>query len=170
MMGSETISLLKRYPLFDGLSDEELGFVAQIVKIRNVDAGTTIIAENETGGEVFLLEDGVVDVQKTLTVLMSHSELGTKERSFIRLTGTDRCFFGEMVLFGTKERSATVRAVTRCKVFVVRDSDFLALCETNPRIGYVVLSTIARILSEHLRRANSDILKLTTALSLALSE
>ncbi len=100
---------------------------------------------------------------------MSHTELGTKERSFVRLTGTDRCFFGEMVLFGTNERSATVRAVTRCKVFVVRDIDFLALCETNPRIGYVVLSTIARILSEHLRRANSDILKLTTALSLALS-
>ncbi len=168
-MSSETVSLLKRYPLFEGLSDDELGLVARIVTVRTIEAGTTIIAENETGGEVYLLEDGVVDVHKTLTVMMSHSELGTKERSFIRLTGADRCFFGEMVLFGTKERSATVRAVTRCKVFVIRDGDFLALCETNPRIGYIVLSTIAKILSEHLRRANGDILKLTTALSLALS-
>ena len=168
-MSSETVSLLTRYPLFVDLTDEELRLVARIVTVRDIEAGTTIISENETGDELYLLEDGVVDIQKTLTVMMSRSELGTKERSFVRLTGTDRCFFGEMVLFGTKERSATVRAVTRCKVFVIRDSDFLALCETNPRIGYVVLSTIARIISEHLRRANNDILKLTTALSLAFS-
>jgi CRP-like cAMP-binding protein len=87
----------------------------------------------------------------------------------MRLKGSDHCFFGEMVLFGNKERSATVRAVTSCSLYIIRDAEFLALCNKHPRIGYMVLTTIARILSDNLRKANNDILKLTTALSLALS-
>ncbi len=67
-MNVETVALLKRYPLFDGLMDEEYALVARIVTVRDIEAGTTIIAENETGGELYLLEDGVVDIQKTLTV------------------------------------------------------------------------------------------------------
>lgn len=160
---------LREFSLFSSLCEDELAFVADIVRTCSIEAGTVIISENEQGSELFLLEDGVVDVQKNLTIITSHTEFGTKERSFVRLAGTDHCFFGEMVLFGNKERSATVRAVTPCRLHVIRDTDFLALCNAHPRIGYMVLTTIARILSDNLRKANTDILKLTTALSLALS-
>lgn len=155
--------------LFKGLSDKELKLVSEIVKKTEVEAGSIIICEGDTGNELFLLEEGVVDIHKTLTIVTSKHEFGTKERSFIRLSGEDHCFFGEMTLFGSGERSATVNAVTKCQLFVIKGEDFLKLCDNHPRIGYTVVTNIVLIISEYLRKTNDDVIKLTTALSLALS-
>lgn len=168
-MSEESVQKLKEFSLFKGLSEHELDLVSRIVTTGEKEAGEIIISENEPGDELYLLEEGVVDILKTLTIVTSRNEFGTKERSFIRLTGENHCFFGEMALFGKKERSATVKAVTKCRLFIIKDSDFLSLCEREPRIGYVVLTNIALILSDYLRKANDDVIKLTTALSLALS-
>jgi CRP/FNR family transcriptional regulator, cyclic AMP receptor protein len=168
-MSDVSVQKLMDFSLFKGLSEYELGRISKIVKTGEKEAGATIVSEKDPGNELYLLEEGVVDILKTLTIVTSRNEFGSKERSFIRLTGENHAFFGEMVLFGKKERSATVKAVTKCRLFIIRENDFLSLCEQEPRIGYIVLTNIALILSDHLRRANEDIIKLTTALSLALS-
>ena len=155
--------------LFKGLPDKELKFVSDIVKRKEVEAGSIIISEGDEGNELFLLEEGTVDIHKTLTIITSKHEFGTKERSFIRLSGEDHCFFGEMALFGSGERSATVNAVTKCQLLVIEGDDFLKLCDDHPIIGYIVVTNIALILSDYLRKTNDDVIKLTTALSLALS-
>ena len=155
--------------LFNGLSDKELKLVSDIVKRKEVKTGSIIINEGDTGNELFLLDEGTVDIHKTLTFVTSKHELGTKERSFIRLSGEDHCFFGEMALFGSGKRSATVNAVTKCQLLVIEGDDFLKLCDDHPKIGYIVVTNIALILSDYLRKTNDDVIKLTTALSLALS-
>ena len=47
---------------------------------------------------------------------------------------------------------------------------FIAFCEKEPSIGFRIVLTISRIISSRLRKTNEDVLKLTTALSLALSK
>ncbi|MFC1552211.1 cyclic nucleotide-binding domain-containing protein [Candidatus Latescibacterota bacterium] len=169
-MSDVDIKRLKDFEsLFRGLTDKELKHISGIMKRKDVNTGKIIINEGETGNELFLLEEGVVDVNKTLTIVTSKNEFGTKERSFIRLTGENHCAFGEMALFGNGERSATVKAVTKCKLFVLESEDFINLCKEYPQIGYTVVTNIALILSAHLRKTNDDVIKLTTALSLALS-
>ena len=160
---------LKDYSLFNSLSDKELKLIENIGEEREVTAGSIIINEGDIGEDLYLLEEGVVDIYKTLTIVTSKNEFGTKERSFIRLTGDDHCYFGEMALFGSGERSATVRAVTKCQLIVIKNSDFRKLCENEPRIGYIVVTNIALMLAQYLRKTNEDVIKLTTALSLALS-
>ena len=169
-MSDVSIKRLKDFEsIFKGLTDRELKLVSDIMKRKDVNAGAIIINEGETGNELFLLEEGVVDVNKTLTIVTSKNEFGTKERSFIRLSGENHCAFGEMALFGNGERSATVKAVTKCKLYVLESNDFIDLCREYPQIGYTVVTNIALILAEHLRKTNDDVIKLTTALSLALS-
>ena len=169
-MTEVSIKRLKDFEsIFRGLTDKELKLISDIMKRKDVNAGTIIINEGETGNELFLLEDGVVDVNKTLTIVTSKNEFGTKERSFIRLSGENHCAFGEMALFGNGERSATVKAVTKCKLYVLESGDFIELYKEHPKIGYTVVTNIALILAEHLRKTNDDVVKLTTALSLALS-
>ena len=160
---------LKDYSLFNSLSDKELKLIENIGEEREVTAGSIIINEGDIGEDLYLLEEGVVDIYKTLTIVTSKNEFGTKERSFIRLTGDNHCYFGEMALFGSGERSATVRAVTKCQLIVIKNSDFRKLCENEPRIGYIVVTNIALMLAQYLRKTNEDVIKLTTALSLALS-
>ena len=168
-MSKLTIQQLKEFSLFRGLEDDELALLIQILRREEAEPGKLIISENEFGNELYLLDEGTVDISKTLTIVTSRNEFGAQERSFIRLTGADHCFFGEMALFGNRERSATVKAVTKCVLYAMEDTGFFTLCESNPRIGYIVLTNIAVILSDYLRKANEDVLKLTTALSLALS-
>lgn len=168
-MRSGDVKKLKAFSLFNGLTDDELKHIAEIVAVKDVDAGSTIISEGEVGDDLFLLEEGVVDIHKTLTIVTAKHDFGTKERSFIRLTGEQHPYFGEMALFGNGERSATVNAVTQCKLMVIRNGDFHVLCENKPRIGYIIVTNIALMLSNYLRKTNEDVIKLTTALSLALS-
>ncbi|HUT62474.1 MAG TPA: cyclic nucleotide-binding domain-containing protein [Anaerolineae bacterium] len=160
---------LKDYSLFNSLSDKELKLIENIGEEREVTAGSIIINEGDIGEDLYLLEEGVVDIYKTLTIVTSKNEFGTKERSFVRLTGDEHCYFVEMALFGSGERSATVRAVTKCQLIVIKNSDFRKLCENEPRIGYIVVTNIALMLAQYLRKTNEDVIKLTTALSLALS-
>jgi len=168
-MSGGDISKLRVFSLFKGLADRELRLICDIVAKTKVDAGYVIIQEGDVGDDLFLLDQGVVDIHKTLTIVTSRHDFGTKERSFIRLTGEQHPYFGEMALFGNGERSATVKAVTRCELFVIKNDDFRTLCESEPKVGYVVVTNIALILSEYLRKTNEDVIKLTTALSLALS-
>jgi hypothetical protein len=51
----------------------------------------------------------------------------------------------------------------------ISKSDFLRLAEQNPRVGYKVTRNIAQLLCSRLRKADEDAIKLTTALSMALS-
>ncbi len=76
-----------------------------------------------------------------------------------------------MVLFDDKaERTATVITTTQCLFAVLKKSDIiLNLAETNSEIGYPLFKNIASVLALRLKKANNDILKLTTALSLILS-
>lgn len=155
--------------LLDGLSADELSRLSSIVAESAVEAGSVIITEGEAGDKLYLLADGVVDVFRTLTIVTSRNEFGTKERSFSRLSGGDHCFFGETAILGSGERTATVKAVTRCVLFEINADAFRALAAEHPSIGYVMVTNIARMLAGYLRKANDDVIKLTTALSLALS-
>ena len=155
--------------IFDGLSDAELKSIARIVTKEQAEADSLIITEGEDCDELYLLEDGVVDVHRTLTIVSSRHDFGTKERSFSRLDGNLQCSFGEIALIGGGTRTATVKAVTNCSLLVIDGKRFMTLCKNQPNIGYIVTRNIALILVEYLRKANDDVLKLTTALSLALS-
>jgi CRP-like cAMP-binding protein len=74
-----------------------------------------------------------------------------------------------MALFESETRSATITASEDCLVFEVKRRDFDALCERHPKLGYKLVKKIAAVLCERVRKGNQDILKLSTALSIALS-
>jgi CRP-like cAMP-binding protein len=116
---------------------------------------------------MYIIQEGTVEISRTLTLKITRSDFGQKEKTFIRLGGG--FFFGEMALLENDVRSATVTTVTECSFFVMLNQDFDRHCEKLPEIGYHILRNIARTLATRLRRNNQDILKLTTALSLALT-
>ena len=76
-----------------------------------------------------------------------------------------------MSIFGTKElRTATVKAISDCKMGEISKFDLLQLCENNNKICYIVMSNICSIITDNLINANKNILKLTTAFSLILDK
>jgi CRP-like cAMP-binding protein len=61
-----------------------------------------------------------------------------------------------------------VVADTDCVLGELAASDINNLVEKNARFGILFYRNLAKVLADRLRKANRDILKLTTALTLAL--
>ena len=160
---------ISRFSIFAGLALEQQQRVAQIIVQKDFDTGEMIAKEGEQGDELFLLLMGEVEVSKRLTLLGENENMDTKDKSLIHLKSEFAPYFGEMaILKKDSKRSATVKAIKECRVGVIKRNDLKQLCETNKELGYLILLNIAKHLAENLEKANQDILKLTTAFSLAL--
>ncbi|MDP1675742.1 MAG: cyclic nucleotide-binding domain-containing protein [Bacteroidota bacterium] len=163
------IEFLEKIPLFVGLQRSEMEQIRSIMTVRTIIEGSFIIRENEQGHEMFILLDGEVEVSRTLLLKISGSGMDQRDKLLNKLTANDYAFFGEMGLFDEKyERSASVIAKTRCSVAVLERDTFFKLAESDKGIGYVILKNILKIVSDRLEKTSKDVLKLTTALSLAL--
>jgi len=163
------IEFLEKIPLFIGLKRNELEQVRSIMSVRTITEGSFIIRENEQGNEMFVLLDGEVEVSRSLLLKIAGSGMNQRDKLLNKLTANDYAFFGEMGLFDEQyERSASVIAKTRCSVAVLERDSFFHLAESDKGIGYIILKNILKIVSDRLEKTSKDVLKLTTALSLAL--
>jgi len=161
------IESLKRFALFDGLDDEQLRSVAKIIRTKTIKRESNVIEEGELGDELFLLLKGEIVITKQL-VLFDSGEVDHKEKSLITLKDSYNIFIGEMSLFGDDKRSATVTALTEVTVGILSRHQVENLSKTDPALGYHLFYNIGQKITENLRKANKDILKLTTAFCMAL--
>ncbi|MCX6139151.1 MAG: cyclic nucleotide-binding domain-containing protein [Ignavibacteriales bacterium] len=168
-MTTITIDFLRRIPIFTGIPDEKLEKVRRTLVQRHAEKGTVIVKEGELGSEMFILLQGEVVISRSLLLKIQGHGMDQRDKSLTRLTGKDHAFFGEMALAEEHlERTASVSAQTDCELAVVSREAFFKLVETDKEIGYFVWKGIARSLSTRLEKTTEDVLKLATALSLAL--
>ncbi len=165
------IERLRNVRLLWGLNDDLLGAIASIVRPEDVPASKVIIQEGTEGDTLYILLEGKVQVSRSLTLKVGSRSFEERDKSLVVLDGADdpRPYFGEMSLIDRSPRSATVASITPCKLLVVTKDDFERLCESNHALGFYLLRNMAEELCAKLRRSNQDVLKLTTALSIALS-
>jgi len=160
---------LNEYPFFKGLSPEEIRTFYPIVQIRHYKTDEQIIHEGDTGGFMFLLLEGEVEISQALTFPLSEGSRDTREKTFICLTHENRPFIGEMSLIQPQiPRSANVKAQKPCVIGIIKNDDLEKLALQHPHIGVVIMRNIACKLANDLRTANQNVLKLTTALSLIM--
>lgn len=164
------IDFLKSISLLEDLSEEELDLFARILKPQKYKEGDTIIVENEEGDSLFIFKEGRVQVSSQITMKVGSHSWSEVEKSFATLDASIMNFFGEMSLITGAPRSATIKAISPCTLFEITKQDFETLSDEHPHIGYKVMKKIGATLSNRIRQMNGNILKLTTALSIALSK
>ncbi|OGO13055.1 MAG: hypothetical protein A2Y93_01870 [Chloroflexi bacterium RBG_13_68_17] len=143
----DLIAVLKTVELFDGLEPLELEAVAALCHERTYQAGQVITTQGEIGDDLFVVCDGFVEV------LLSRLPNDQAPRTMVHL-GRGQ-IFGEMALVDHGPRSATVRAlVNGTAVQIIYRQDFAALCDSNYRLGFVVMRNMAADLSFKLRHRN----------------
>ncbi len=140
---------LRAFPLLSGISDEDLRILAGLLKERRTSAGENIITEGESGDEVYVLLEGMVDIIKT-TIFGDRFVVAT-------LDANAHCVFGEMAMIDSDKRSATVRAKTDCVTFSVTRKDFDRFCEEHPRSGVELLRMISINLVRNIRLENNNL-------------
>ncbi|WP_031484467.1 cyclic nucleotide-binding domain-containing protein [Maridesulfovibrio frigidus] len=162
----------KSIPMFDGLNSEELSHVRDIFTKVAVRAGTHIISEGEEGDEMFILIDGKVKISKAMLIKgmsLPLSEVKNPRKVLANLDDTTFPVFGEIALIDNDQRSATVTVVEDSDFLITNRDKFFDLIQKHPVTGNKLLLKIGKRLSATVRRNNGELVKLTTALALALS-
>jgi len=162
--------VLKALPILRDLEEEELKIFLKVTRRVRFPQGKTIIKEGEIGETMYIIEEGTVEISKTLVMKMGREDFQDRDKILTRLSAEDHAVIGEVALFEQGKRTATVVAVTACSLLEVTRANFMKLGEENPKIGYKITRNIAQMLCSRLRKADEDTVKLTTALSIALSK
>jgi len=166
MASVEDAAFFRKIFLFQDLEDRELEQVLSRTLPREFPAGLVIIQEGDPGDSLFIMVSGEVEITKQLTLVLDEDT--PKERVMIRLKAEDGVYFGEMSLLESDPRSATVTALSDCRLLELYQKDFLELVQKDPAMGVKLLLRLAQLLYRHLRKTNQDVVKLTTALAISL--
>ena len=159
------------YRIFNNLNQEQIRRFENVIDHRNFASEEVIFAEGEVGDSLYLLMDGEVEINQALTLQLSKNDYDTREKSIINLSSKIHPVFGEMSLLGTDDkRTATVKAISDCKMGIIMKKDPFQICESAPEIGFTIMNNVASIVTDNLTNANKNVLKLTTAFSLILEK
>src|SRR5579864_1075714 len=132
---SETLT---RVPIFSGLSEAELSFLAQRTVSRRFSAGETVFAEGEPCAGLFVVESGHVRIFKS-------SPGGREQVLSIEGPGSS---VAELPVFDGGNYPASVTAIDDANLLFVSKQDFQSLCITHPQVSLKVL----RVVGARLRR------------------
>lgn len=125
---STKVDLLRRVPLFKGLSQRQLEQVARLVDEYEAPAGKRLATAGEAGRELFIIVSGQVRVSlpRGRTVRLGPGE-----------------FFGEISLVDGGPRSASVEAMTPMRLLVVGRREFWALLNEAPSLNASIMCALA---------------------------
>lgn len=139
--------------LFQGLTQEQLSRVAEIIKVRDVAMGAVIVDERGYGDTVYLIDKGRVAVRIA-------SPEGDRIVADLRAPkgveiSYEGDFFGEMCLLDLEPRCATVVAEEDCVLWEINRDDLYWLFGDDKELQLRILLTVARVLSRRLHMMDS---------------
>ena len=141
--GEETARLLGRVPIFAGLKEEQLRDLASVAVPRSWSAGEVIFREGDAGDTCYVIQSGSV------RVIRNHSDGRTI--TLAELKQGD--LFGELAMFDTEHRSATVEAAEDTAAVALLAVDMRRLLSRHPDMALKLLAAFA----DRLRQANERI-------------
>ena len=140
---------LKKFPLLQGISDQDLSYLSTLLKEKKTKAGEDIIKEGDSGSEMYILTEGTVDIIKT-TVYGDPFIVATLDSEM-------HCVFGEMAMLDNDKRSATVRAKSDCRTLYIDRNNFDEFCNSHPDSGVKFLRLIGINLVRNIRSENNNL-------------
>jgi CRP/FNR family transcriptional regulator, cyclic AMP receptor protein len=164
--------IFKDIGILKGLPDEQIKQLFDHCQRIEAQKGDIIMEEGEDRHSMFFFLDGEVVISNTMTMKATGRGGGFSEveKSLVKLSAGMVSVLGEMSIIEELPRSATVKAFSTCVMYEISKSDFEAFTAKYPEIGSKIIYNIAKILCHRVRRSNSDIIKLSTALSIAVSK
>lgn len=135
---------LKRCKLFDNMTDDEIASVTKDLQTTVVPTGKSVISENASGDNLYIIIKGSVAITKDLA---ENYEDMVAELNVLEVGN----FFGEMALVDNQPRCANVISRDNVEVMTIpKDRFFSQIAYTNPK----VLFNLIRTLSWRLRDTN----------------
>jgi CRP/FNR family transcriptional regulator, cyclic AMP receptor protein len=135
---TELKQFIRDVPLFAGLLPSELDRIALVMHPLQLKAGELICSEGDPGHQFYVIADGEAAVE--------HGG-----HTVAKLHPGD--YFGELALLDRGPRSASVRALSDSRLYVLNEQSFVGVLNEVPALAQKLLASLAKRLREAESRA-----------------
>lgn len=136
LSNQEKLKLLRTVKSFDGMTDMEIDLISSTVHERDYPKRQVIVNEGDPGETMFIIASGMVKITQ---------KEGDNENMVAVLKTGD--IIGEMSIFDSQPRSATVTAMEDTVLLELEKKQFVTLIAKMPEIALSML----RMMSQRLR-------------------
>ena len=130
----DTWNLVAKVPLFRTLDAARIAAVAGVLRARRAERGERLIRKGDQADSMYFIVSGEVEVDQE-----NNAPKG-------RLGAGD--FFGEIALIADRERTATITALSACKLLLLHKDDFEGFMDAHPDLKDAVRVAAKRRLEE----------------------
>jgi len=141
----ETVELLGRVPVFAGLGPPELGRIAEVVVPRTFGAAQVVFREGDASDTCYIVRSGHA------RAVREHPD----GRAITLANFGPGDIFGELAMFDSERRSATVETLDAMEAVAILSADMRRLLREHPEIAVKLVVTLAsrvRALNDRLTR------------------
>ena len=143
---------LNKFELFKWLTDEELDKIAELSREETYAAGISIISEGQAATDLYMVEEGSVRVEMSLSVYP-----GVVQDALVdTIPAGDP--FGWSAVIGSRVYTMTARAMEPSKVIAIDGEKLLALFNKNPDIGFKVMEGLVGVVSRRVRNVKKTLI------------
>ncbi len=122
---------LRKIPLLAGLPGADLDRLAGLVRVRDVEAGTTLFEEGDAGERAYVIEAGEIEILK-----------GSGSRQVLLAVRRSGEVIGEMSLVEDAPRMATARARCDSRLLVIEREHMDALLDSSASAARSIFDTV----------------------------
>lgn len=134
----ERLLFIRAVPIFQELRDDFLVRLASVMEELSFTGDQTIFTQGQEGRSLYIVVSGLVRVH-----------IGDRELAQLR----QGACFGEMSLFDSEPRSASITALEECECLVLTQLQLYDAIEETPGIAV----NIIRLLSRRIRELNNKV-------------
>jgi len=137
---------LSKFPIFEGLTDDELERIAALCREEVYEAGTTIHEDGAAAEYLYIVQEGTVALEMELEL----QPYASPKQATIEVVTRGEAF-GWSALVKPHIRTLSARCMERAKIFVIKGSDLLDLFDSEPHIGHRVMEKVTQIVASRLK-------------------
>ncbi|HWF49116.1 MAG TPA: Crp/Fnr family transcriptional regulator [Solirubrobacteraceae bacterium] len=134
----DTVQLLGRVPVFAALAESDLAKVADVAVPRRFEAGEVVFREGDESDTCYIVRSGHA------RAIREHSD----GRSITLANFGPGDIFGELAMFDSERRSATVDALDAMEAIAILGADMRRLLALHPDISVKLVIALGRRLRE----------------------
>ena len=141
------LDTIRRIPLFQDLSDEQLERIKPLVDVFTCPANQPIFEQDEQANYLYLLVRG--------TVALEYKPYDGTRITLTRLHAGDA--FGWSSVVGGKTYTSSITSETEVEAVRIRGSVLQKMCRENPDIGCVLLDRLAESVSGRWKNSREQV-------------
>lgn len=130
----DTWNLVAKVPLFRTLDAARIAAVAGVLRARRAERGERLIRKGDQADSMYFIVSGEVEVDLETSAAKARLSAGE--------------FFGEIALIADRTRTATITALSPCKLLLLHKDDFESFMDQHPDLKDAVRVAAKRRLEE----------------------